>query len=426
MSGSKSGVVIRMCAAEPRALFTHCYGHSLNLACRDAIKHCKLMRDALDTSYEIIKLIKKSPAREAIFKKLKAEMDTDSPNAVIRVLCPTRWTVRAASFKSILDNFDVLLKVWENCMEHVKDTEMKARIQGVATQMMKFDYFIGILLGLLILRHTDNLSKAMQRADMSAAEGQDITAMTVTILKSLCNNASFDLYWKKTAAAATNLDINEPILPRRQKGPRRIDEGSSPTFHETVEDHYRVIYFEELDLISCIENCFDQPGYKTYRKAQMLLLKAAASEPYDEELQFVLSFYGSDFDSLLLPTHLEILSQTIKSRGKVTVADILEFFRSCTPSQYDLMSQVSKLVKLLLVMPATNAESERSFSAVRCIKVYLRATMSQQRLNHLMLLHVHKSRTNSLSLVDVANNFISGHDHRKNIFGTELSSSQVI
>ena len=30
-------------------------GHSLNLACGDAIKHCKLMWDALDTSYEIIK-----------------------------------------------------------------------------------------------------------------------------------------------------------------------------------------------------------------------------------------------------------------------------------------------------------------------------------------------------------------------------------
>ena len=78
-------------------------------------------------------------------------MDTDSPNAGIRVLGPTRWTVRAASLKSILDNFDVLLKVWENSLEHVKDTEMKARIQGVATQTMKFDYFFGISLGLLIL-----------------------------------------------------------------------------------------------------------------------------------------------------------------------------------------------------------------------------------------------------------------------------------
>ena len=105
MSGSKSGVVTRLCAAEPRAIFTHCYGHALNLACGDAIKHCKLLQDALDNSHEIIKLIKKSPACEAIFKKLKAEMDTKSLNPEVCVLCSTRWTVRAAFLKSVLDNF---------------------------------------------------------------------------------------------------------------------------------------------------------------------------------------------------------------------------------------------------------------------------------------------------------------------------------
>ena len=40
MSGAKSGVVTRLCAAEPQAIFTHCYGHSLNLACGVAIKRC--------------------------------------------------------------------------------------------------------------------------------------------------------------------------------------------------------------------------------------------------------------------------------------------------------------------------------------------------------------------------------------------------
>ena len=90
LSGSKSGVVTRLSAAEPRAIFTHYYGHTLNLACSDAIKHYKLMQDALDTSYEFIKLIKKSPAHEAIFKKLKAEMDTEPLNPGVRVLCCTR------------------------------------------------------------------------------------------------------------------------------------------------------------------------------------------------------------------------------------------------------------------------------------------------------------------------------------------------
>ena len=38
MSGAKSGVATRLCAAEPRAVFTHCYGHSLNLACGDTVQ----------------------------------------------------------------------------------------------------------------------------------------------------------------------------------------------------------------------------------------------------------------------------------------------------------------------------------------------------------------------------------------------------
>ena len=90
-----------------------------------------------------------------------------------------------------------------------------------------------------------------------------------------------------------------------------------------------------------------------------------------------------------------------------------------------LMSHVGILVVLMIVMPATNAVSERSFSATRRIKSYLRTTMSQQRLNHLMLLHVHKSSTDQLSLVDVANDFIAGSDHRKQVFGMKFLPSDL-
>ncbi len=146
-------------------------------------------------------------------------------------------------------------------------------------------------------------------------------------------------------------------------------------------------------------------------------------------MQFVLYFYGSDFDPLLLPTHLELFSQHFSKEhevnGVVVVSSILRSFSSSTPSQLELMSEVSKLVKLLYVMPATNAESERSFSTVRRIKSYLRSTMSQQRLNHLMLLNIHKSFTDKLNLVDVANDFIAGNEHRKNVFGIEFKVSDL-
>ena len=76
------------------------------------------------------------------------------------------------------------------------------------------------------------------------------------------------------------------------------------------------------------------------------------------------------------------------------------------------MSAVCKLLSLVLIMPATNAVCERSFSCLRRLKSYLRATMSQSRLNNVMVFHVHKNLTDKLSLVDIGNNFISGSSHR--------------
>lgn len=62
----------------PRAVFTH-YEHALNLACSNTIKHCQLMRNALDTVQEITKLIKKSPHQDATLQQLKEELPKNHP-----------------------------------------------------------------------------------------------------------------------------------------------------------------------------------------------------------------------------------------------------------------------------------------------------------------------------------------------------------
>ena len=68
-------------------------------------------------------------------------------------------------------------------------------------------------------------------------------------------------------------------------------------------------------------------------------------------------------------------------------------------------------------MPASNATSERSFSALRRVKTYLRSTMVQQRLNNLMVLHVHKDMTDAIDLQKLATDFIGDSEHRLKIFG---------
>ena len=146
--------------------------------------------------------------------------------------------------------------------------------------------------------------------------------------------------------------MDKPILPCCRKLPHCLDDGAALTVHATVEEHYHVIYFKAVDLItSCVSNCFNQPGYKTYAKVQNLLLKAATSQPYEEEMRFIVLLYVSDFNSFLFSTHLEIFLQIFEQATKVTFPDVVDFFCNCSAAQVSLMSEVSRLLWLLLVMP---------------------------------------------------------------------------
>ena len=73
-------------------------------------------------------------------------------------------------------------------------------------------------------------------------------------------------------------------------------------------------------------------------------------------------------------------------------------------SQKLLLPEVTKIRKLLLILTATNAASERSFSAMKRIRMYLRNTTSGNQLNHYMLLHVHCKKTDQLTLLKLPKN----------------------
>ena len=70
-----------------------------------------------------------------------------------------------------------------------------------------------------------------------------------------------------------------------------------------------------------------------------------------------------------------------------------------------------------MAAPATNAVSERSASQMKRVKTWLRTTMSQERLNYLMLLSTHKKKTDELDLIKVAHDFCEGNKERFSSFG---------
>ena len=112
----------------------------------------------------------------------------------------------------------------------MRDTESKARINRVCSQMKTFDFMFGAVLGEMILRHSDNLSHTLQKRTTSAAEGQVIAKMVIDTIAEL--RTEFDLFWEKVMKKAEPVDVEEPHLPRRRRVPRCIDDGNSSNhFH---------------------------------------------------------------------------------------------------------------------------------------------------------------------------------------------------
>ena len=69
MSGKHSGVAAQIQMEEPRAIYLHCMGHSLNLAVQDTCQ--SIMSDTFDTVLELSKTLKYSSKKKAMLLSLR-------------------------------------------------------------------------------------------------------------------------------------------------------------------------------------------------------------------------------------------------------------------------------------------------------------------------------------------------------------------
>ena len=91
--GIKNGVSNNILSENPKAFFTRCFGHALNLAVGDMVKDARFLKDSMDRTYDISNLIQKSPKTDAMLQKIRKDISLEFPG--FRVLCLARWTVRA-------------------------------------------------------------------------------------------------------------------------------------------------------------------------------------------------------------------------------------------------------------------------------------------------------------------------------------------
>ena len=75
--------------------------------------------------------------------------------------------------------------------------------------------------------------------------------------------------------------------------------------------------------------------------------------------------------------------------------------------QMNFPPHFTKVVEILNVVPVTSCTAERSFSALRRLKTYIRSTMGQERLSHLAILSIERGYANLIDINRVIDIFAS-------------------
>ena len=170
---------------------------------------------------------------------------------------------------------------------------------------MEFNFYYGITIGELILRHPDMLNQTLQKKGMSAAVGLEVVQMTSSSLESVCDDASVVAFWQKVNALVDKRDIRELTLPRKHRPPSRLKDWLAPVeLPSSAEDHFRQNYFEAIDyVIGGLKDWFEQPGYPTYGQLEQRLINVSQGKDFTHEIDFWCDFKDVERACLQLQLH---------------------------------------------------------------------------------------------------------------------------
>lgn len=297
--------------------------------------------------------------------------------------------------------------------------EKKASIRGFLLRLDSFETMFFLTVSIDIFGPCEQLAKSLQSSVLTASGALEGVRLLTKRLDDLRSEERFEDIYKDVENLADKLDLKYPSEPRKRKPPRRLEqiENPEPPVDLTMKTRLRKIFFEALDLLKNeLESRFDQQSLKAVESLENVLFDACEGKvPTIEDLRRALGKYDGDFDIDDLHTQLKMMKNLPGIRLKSCI-ELADLFRSVSAVTKNIFNEVTKLLTLLLTVPVSAATSERSFSALRRLKTYLRSTMTQKRLNHVTLLHIHKEETADIDLHEVMREFVLRKD-RLVVFG---------
>ncbi|XP_033231664.1 uncharacterized protein LOC117182668 [Belonocnema kinseyi] len=166
---------------------------------------------------------------------------------------------------------------------------------------------------------------------------------------------------------------------------------------------YRKIYFEIFhQVLESLKSRFETDSSHFLKSLEAFTIGNASDGDK------IITFYNGDFDKDRLVSDRDMfLELTSRSNKPVrNLKDAVEFSRGneCT---FGVLPEYVKFIRLMRTVPGSTCTHERSFSALRRLKNYLRTTLLQDRLNNIAVLHIYHDVVDKLDNEELMDKFIT-------------------
>lgn len=423
MSGEITGLQTRFRESEPRAFYTHCAGHNLNLVSQDAMTKIPEIADFLSVIREVIVFIRGSAKRINIFKNIKLQLNEDDEEKVdagaLKSFCVTRWFVRVKSLKSVRDNYKDILEFCDLIGRETGDNAVKAR--GFSAYLHKFESLALLNFSIACLEKVEALNEIFQATNVNFKTVIKRVDLLKCSLNAIRTSEKFDVIWRNVEEKSPEFDLSSPQLPRRRKVPKRLDDNSSTAhFPSSQKEKYRRIYFSTIDqIIMSITERFDS---ETYDKLSKMEDYATNKRELNDIKEYLCGKDGSyDFDLERLELHRRMFFDIVKEKELPLVLDLsqISMFLKKHSDIREFCYEYSKYIRLLLTYPQTVVVAERSFSMLKRLKNYVRSTSTQQRTNDLAILFIYNDLADEIDMDAALDEFISRNALRGSTFASK-------
>ena len=406
MNGVHKRLSTRMEECSPFGIYVHCYAlhcwHVLNLALQDTMTQIEPLRNALGTIQALHNFLDASPKRHTLFSD--TEVQSEDLKLTLKSLSATRWSCQWEAVKAVYGQMERIVKALLT-LSADKDLKTYSESRALLTVICDLEFIFGLCLLKVILSNTSSLCRYLQGKTVDVISARRNADMTIQTLRQCRNEESFNSVWQLASAMGLKIkkwltnsefELREARAPRQTPSRRLqalVGEHAQRQTQLTPESHHRInTYYASIDkVLSELELRFSGND----QEILFALGNICHSETPDKEsFSRIAKFYNIDGEILEAEQKMYASFRHVRGLGYMTVSEMLETMRE--NDLFDMFPEFSSVVHILAVIPATSCSAERSFSALRRLKTYLRSTMGQQRVSNIALINIERAYANSV------------------------------